>query len=64
MIDRVPQTEVGDIIIEMTRNGPYLKCSAVHVATGVEVSALGPVAEPKGLERIAIAKLRRALLSR
>ena len=48
----------------MTRNGAYLKCSAVHVATGVEVSALGPVAEPKGLERIAIAKLKRALLSR
>ena len=45
----------------MTRNGPYLKCSAIHVATGLEVSALGPVAEPKGLERIALAKLRRAL---
>ena len=48
----------------MTRNGPYLKCSAVHVATGVEVSALGPVAEPRGLERIALAKLRRALAAR
>ena len=48
----------------MTRHGAYLKCSAIHVATGVEVSALGPAAEPKGLERIALAKLRRALLSR
>ena len=48
----------------MTRNGPYLKCSAIHVATGVEVSAVGPVNEPKGLERIAIAKLKRVLLSR
>ena len=48
----------------MTRNGAYLKCSAIHVATGVEVTALGPAAEPKGLERIALAKLRRALLSR
>ena len=48
----------------MTRNGPYLKCSAIHVATGLEVSALGPVAEPTGLERIALAKLKRALLSR
>ena len=48
----------------MTRNGAYLKCSAIHVATGVEVSALGPAAEPKGVERIALAKLRRALLSR
>ena len=48
----------------MTRNGAYLKCSAIHVATGVEVSALGPVAEPKGLERIALAKLKRALAAR
>ena len=48
----------------MTRNGAYLKCSAIHVATGLEVSALGPVAEPKGLERIALAKLKRALASR
>ena len=48
----------------MTRNGPYLKCSAIHVATGLEVSALGPAAEPKGLERIAIAKLKRALAAR
>ena len=43
------------------RNGAYLKCSAIHVATGVEVSAVGPVAERHGLERIAIAKLKRAL---
>ena len=56
--------DLGEVIVELTRNGPYLKCSAIHVATGVEVSALGPVAEPKGLERIALAKLRRALLSR
>ena len=48
----------------MTRNGPYLKCSAVHVATGLEVSAFGPAAEPKAIERIAIAKLKRALAAR
>jgi hypothetical protein len=48
----------------MTRNGPYLKCSAIHVATGTEVAAVGPVTEPKGLERIALAKLRRALAAR
>ena len=56
--------ELGEVIVEFIRNGPYVKCSAIHVATGVEVSALGPAAEPKGLERIALAKLRRALLSR
>jgi hypothetical protein len=52
------------VIVELVRNGPYLKCSAVHVATDVEASAVGPAAEPKGLERIAIAKLRRALAAR
>ena len=55
---------LGEVIIELTRNGAYLKCSAIHVATGVEVSAIGPATEPKGLERIALAKLRRALAAR
>lgn len=58
------ETDIGEVILELTRNGPYLKCSAVHVATGVEVSALGPAAEPEGLKRIAVAKLKRTLASR
>ena len=53
--------DLGEIIVEFVRNGAYLKCSAIHIATGVEVSAVGPVAERHGLERIAVAKLRRAL---
>ena len=56
--------ELGEVIVELTRNGPYLKCSVVHVATGVEVSALGPAAARVGLERIAIGKLKRALAAR
>jgi hypothetical protein len=36
----------------------------VHVATGLEVSAFGPATEPEGLKRVALAKLKRALLSR
>ena len=60
----VSQPDIGEVIVELTRNGPWLKCSAIHVATGVEVSAVGPVNEPKGLERIAIAKLQRALAAR
>jgi hypothetical protein len=36
----------------------------VHVATGVEATAIGPVTERNGLERIALAKLKRALTSR
>ena len=52
------------MIVELTRNGPYLKCSAVHVATGVEASAIGPATERAGLERIALGKLKRALAAR
>jgi hypothetical protein len=53
--------DLGEVIVETVRNGPYIKCSAIHVATGREVSAMGPVNEPKAVERVAIAKLRRAL---
>ncbi|MCS6625186.1 hypothetical protein N0B44_19930 [Roseibacterium beibuensis] len=58
------EPEVGEVIFELVRNGPYLKCSAIHVATGLEVSAFGPAAEPEGLKRIALAKLKRALAAR
>jgi hypothetical protein len=51
----------GDVIFELTRNGAYLKCAAIHVATGLEVTVLGPVLEPEGLKRVALAKLKRAL---
>jgi len=54
---------LGEVIVESTRNGVYLKVTAVHVATGVEATAVGPAAEPKAVERLAIAKLER-LLSR
>ncbi|CAN5319181.1 hypothetical protein BH09PSE1_BH09PSE1_01330 [soil metagenome] len=51
----------GEIIVESIRNGVYLKVTAVHVATGVEATAVGPAAEPKAVERLAIAKLQRLL---
>lgn len=60
----VSEPDIGEVIVELVRNGPYLKCSAIHVATGVEASAVGPANEPRGLERIALAKLRRALAAR
>ncbi|MBK1970496.1 MULTISPECIES: DUF6898 family protein [Brevundimonas] len=56
--------ELGEVIVEFVRNGPYVKCSAVHAASGVEVSAIGPAAEPRAVERVAIAKLKRALATR
>ena len=56
--------DLGEVILETTRNGPYLKCCAVHVATGVEAVALGPAHEPKAVERLAIAKLKKMLEAR
>lgn len=56
--------ELGEVIVELVRNGAFLKCSAVHVASGTEVSAVGPAHEPRGLERIAVAKLKRTLAAR
>ena len=52
---------LGEVIVEFTRNGAYVKCSAIHVATGREVSAMGPANEPKAVVRVALAKLKRAL---
>ena len=56
------EPHLGEVIVEFVRNGAFLKCSAVHVGTGTEVSAVGPVTERANLERIALAKLRRALM--
>ncbi len=53
--------DLGEVIVEFVRNGAYVKCSAIHVATGREVSALGPAHEPKAVERVALAKLKRVL---
>lgn len=52
---------MGEIIIESVRHGTYLKVTAVHVATGTEATAVGPAMEPKAVERLAIAKLKRLL---
>jgi hypothetical protein len=59
-----PEPDIGEVIVELTRNGAYLKCAVIHVATGVEASAIGPANERAGLERIALGKLKRALAAR
>lgn len=53
--------DAGEIIIERVRCGSFLKVSAVHVPTGREASAVGPVLEPTAVERLALAKLKRLL---
>ena len=52
---------LGQVIVEKTRTGTWLKVTAVHVATGTEATAIGPAMEPKAVERLAVAKLRRLL---
>nr|WP_221230438.1 hypothetical protein [Brevundimonas variabilis] len=52
---------LGEVIIESVRNGTYLKVTAVHVASGTEATAVGPAMEPKAVERLAVAKLKRLL---
>lgn len=53
--------DIGDVIVEAIRSGTYLKVTAVHVATGREATAVGPAHEPRAVERLAIAKLKRLL---
>jgi hypothetical protein len=53
--------DLGEVIVEAIRNGVYLKVTAIHVATGTEAAAVGPAHEPKAVERLAIAKLRRLI---
>ena len=52
---------LGQVIVEKTRTGTWLKVTAVHVATGTEATAVGPAMEPRAVERLAVAKLRRIL---
>ncbi len=52
---------LGEVIVESIRHGTYLKVTAVHVATGREATAVGPAHEPKAVERLAIAKLKRLI---
>ena len=55
----------GEVIVEFTASGGFLRCAAVHVDSGVEASAIGPVSAGKAaLERIALGKLKRALAAR
>ena len=54
-------SDLGEVIVESTRSGAYLKVTAIHVVTGVEATAVGPAMEPKAVERLAVAKLRRIL---
>ena len=58
------EPDLGEVIVEATRNGAFLKVTAVHVATGVEATAVGPAREPKAVERLAVAKLKKLIMAK
>jgi len=51
------------VIVEHTRNGHWLKVTAVCTRTGLEASAAGPAREPGAVERLAVSKLLKLIES-
>ncbi len=52
---------MGEVYLELQRNGAYLKCTATDAATGEEATAIGPVNDPEGVKRLAVLKLQNKL---
>ncbi len=52
---------MGDVYLELQRNGAYLKCTAVDAGTGEEAVAVGPANDPEGVKRLAVMKLQNRL---
>jgi hypothetical protein len=54
--------DLGEVLFEFTAIGHSVKVVAIHAASGVEVSVMGPAAAaPSDLERLALQKLRTRL---
>jgi hypothetical protein len=49
----------SDVLFEFTAIGTVVRVAAIHVATGTEVTVMGPTsASRKDLERLALQKLK------
>jgi hypothetical protein len=56
------EPDLGEVFLEFYPIGATLKVSAIHAATGIEVSAVGPAnAARHDLQRLALGKLRQRL---
>ena len=56
------EPDLGEVYLEFYAVGTVLKVSAIHAATGIEVSAVGPAnAARADLQRLALGKLRQRL---
>ena len=54
--------DLGEVLFEFTAIGRNVKVVAIHAASGVEVSVMGPMAAARSdLERLALQKLRARL---
>ncbi|WP_144184968.1 DUF6898 family protein [Elioraea rosea] len=51
----------AELLLEERRMGVWLRVAAVDPATGEEVVAVGPAANPSAVRQAAIGKLRRRL---
>ncbi len=56
------EPDLGEVYLEMFSIGGTLKVSAIHVATGVEVSSMAPAnAARADVQRLMLSKLRARL---
>jgi len=56
---------MDEVIVEMQRNGAYMKVTAIDTATGVEASIVGSASAPSAqLQQAAARKLRYVLENR
>jgi Domain of unknown function (DUF6898) len=54
--------ELGEVLFEFTAIGHSVKVVAIHAASGVEVSVIGPASAARSdLERLALRKLKARL---
>ncbi|BBF82222.1 DUF6898 family protein [Asticcacaulis excentricus] len=52
---------MSEFLLELQRNGAYLKVTAVDPVSGEEVSTLGPATDPEAVKRLAVQKLKNRL---
>jgi hypothetical protein len=53
---------LGEVLFEFTPVGAIVRVAAIHVATGIEITVMGPASAARhDLERLALQKLKARL---
>ncbi|MFT3996316.1 MAG: hypothetical protein QM667_02840 [Asticcacaulis sp.] len=55
---------MSEFLLELLRNGAYLKVTAIDPVSGEEVSTVGPASDPESVKRLAIQKLKNHLAAK